>query len=222
MLAAGTLPEALVASEVFDLRRLPNIPTGVTIRICSESLFKELSGTLTPQGIMAIVPMADVPAGSADPSLILIAAGISDPGNLGTLLRSSAAAGVTRVLLTPNTVDPYNPKVVRSAMGAHFAVPLDHFDPNSGELPADLSVVLSDARSSVPYDVVDFTGPTAIVIGSEAAGITSDLERIATASVSIPMASNTESLNAAVAGSILLFEALRQRRRYRPDTAISA
>jgi TrmH family RNA methyltransferase len=126
-------------------------------------------------------------------------------------------------LLTPNTVDPYNPKVVRSAMSAHFAVPVSRFDPSgSAKLPAGTAVIISDAGSPRTYDDIDMTGPTAIVVGSEATGISEDLQRIATASVSIPMASSTESLNAAVAGSILLFEAIRQRRRKQPDTAILA
>jgi TrmH family RNA methyltransferase len=223
MLAAGVTPHTLVLSDAFDPRRLPDVPAGVPVRAMSHSLFDDLSGTTTPQGIMAIAPFPNVPPGPADPPLTLIADSISDPGNLGTLLRSCAGAGVTRLLLTPTTVDPYNPKVVRSAMSAHFAVPVSRFEPSgAGELPAGTAVIISDARSPRSYDDIDMTGPTAIVVGSEATGISEDLQRIATASVSIPMASSTDSLNAAVAGSILLFEALRQRRRKESGTTILA
>ena len=221
--AAGIAPELLVLSEDFDIQRVSVSPVSVSTRTLSKALFNELSDTATPQGIMAIVPMQFIPPGPADPTLTVIADGISDPGNLGTLLRSCAGAGVTAVYLAGHAVDPYNPKVVRAAMGAHFKVPVDRLDPsNSALFPIETAVVATYAGSSLAYDQVDMTGPTVIIVGSEATGVSDALSRSATATVSIPMASNMESLNAAIAGSLLVFEAQRQRRNQRRNTAISA
>jgi len=223
MFTAGVIPETLVFSEAFDMLRLPDLPGGLVIRTMSNTLFNELSDTTTPQGILAVVPIQSIAPGPADPALTVIADSISDPGNLGTLLRSCAGAGVTAVYLTTNTVDPYNPKVIRSAMGAHFIVPVGRLDPSNANLfPPGVAVVVSDPASSLSYDEVDMTGPTVIVVGSEVAGVSESLTHAASAIVSIPMASNTESLNAAIAGSIVLFEAQRQRRARLRSTPISA
>lgn len=223
MAGGGFRPEVLVLSDDFDPARLPNLPGDVPVRTMARSLFNDLSDTATPQGILAIAPMQTVPPGPAEPQLTVIADGISDPGNLGTLLRSCAGTGVTTVYLTPNTVDPYNPKVVRSAMGAHFRVPVSRLDASNAPLfAAETAVVVSDAGGSLAYDEVDMTGPTVIVVGSETGGVSASLRDAATAIVAIPMATDVDSLNAAIAGSILLFEAHRQRRTRIRAVSISA
>ena len=136
-----------------------------------------------------------------------------DPGNLGTILRSAEAAGVGQVLLAPGTVDAYNPKVVRGAMGAHFRLPLESLDwPAIAERVAGRAVWLADAAGEIAYDQVDWTAPSALIVGGEAAGAGQRAAELATGRVCIPMTGGAESLNAAMAATVILFEAARQRR----------
>lgn len=212
--AIGAHPQALVLREDFDRGKLSPALAAVPARIATARLFDEVAGAETPQGILAILPIPQPPPGPADPSLTVVVDALRDPGNLGTLLRSCAAAGVTGVLYSHGTVDTFNPKVVRSAMGAHFRVPIQALEPRAmagSGIPGNL--IVADSSGSIPYYDVDMTGPVTIVIGSEAHGVSEKLLRQASSVVSIPMATGTESLNAAVAGSVLLFEAVRQRHR---------
>ncbi|HLL50000.1 MAG TPA: RNA methyltransferase, partial [Thermomicrobiales bacterium] len=169
----------------------------------------------TPQGILAVFPFPKIPPVPEDQvPLVLVLDRLRDPGNLGTLLRAAAGAGVNAVYLSPATVDPWNPKVVRAGMGAHFRVPLLPLDTETQEslrerLPRR---VISSAIATQPYDAVDWTGPTALVVGGEAEGVSPEMEAWGTEQVSIPLAHDVESLNAAVAGAVILFEAARQRR----------
>jgi len=149
-------------------------------------------------------------------SLCLICDRISDPGNLGTLLRTSAAANVDAVLLSPDTVEAFNPKVVRAGMGAHFHLPIDSLSwAEIKERTTNLKIYLADAQHGIrtkQYDLVNWVQPCALIISSEADGASDEAKAIAQESVYIPMQRNVESLNAAVAGSIILFEAVRQRK----------
>ncbi len=149
-------------------------------------------------------------------SLILICDCISDPGNLGTLLRTAAAAGVDSILLSPDTVDAFNPKVVRAGMGAHFRLPIESLSWDEiKKRTTPLKIYLADAEYGIrttQYDLVDWTQPCALIVCSEAEGASDEATALAAESVYIPMQKNVESLNAAVAGSIILFEAVRQRK----------
>ena len=169
--------------------------------------------------MVAVVPVDEV---STEPrhdvwahDFVLVADGVRDPGNLGTLLRTAAGAGVTEVIVTPNSVDPYNPKCVRSAMGAHFLVSLRQMSLEGvSEYLLRLPVIaLADANGDAAYDEVKWTSACAIIVGSEAFGPNQVLFELATAYVRIPLARNLESLNAGVAGSHVVLEAARQRRR---------
>lgn len=163
-----------------------------------------LADTETPQGIWAVCRWPDPPA---QPGLILLLDQIRDPGNLGTMLRTAGAAGVGRVILTKGTVDPFNPKVLRAGMGAHFRVPVGFED----ETP-DSPLVLADARGEVRYDLFDWTRPVVtLAIGGETTGFSEMVQHHAETRVYIPMARATESLNAATAAAVILFEARRQR-----------
>jgi TrmH family RNA methyltransferase len=178
----------------------------------TDKVFQAIAGTVTPQGIIAVVPFSEtlIPA---DPTLILIVDGLQDPGNLGTLLRSAEAAGVDHMILTPGTVDPYNPKVVRAGMGTHFRLPMTVSD-DWGEIArliADRPIWLADVTARRAYYDVDWTQPSALIIGSEAHGAGSEARRLASGSIAIPMNGDAESLNAAIAASVILFEARRQR-----------
>jgi TrmH family RNA methyltransferase len=185
---------------------------GVPALHVSAEILASLSDTVTPQGIVAVVPFP-APARPAAPGVAVVTDGLRDPGNLGTLLRSAAAAGAERVLLGPGTADPYNAKVLRGAMGAHFRLPPESLSwPEVAEALRDRPVWLADARGEARYDQVDWARPCGLIIGGEAEGASAEAAALATGRVAIPLAREVESLNAAVAASILLFEAARQRR----------
>lgn len=187
---------------------------GAALLEVSPAVFGTLSDTVASQGVIAVASIRRVtlPPRAA---LILVLDKIRDPGNLGAILRSAEAAAVSLVVLAPGCVDPWNPKVVRSGMGAHFRLPLvpapswDAVAQHIGDRP----VWLAAAHQALPYDRVDWTAECALIIGSEAAGLSAEAEALGTGHVTIPMAGPVESLNAAMATTVLLFEAARQRRQ---------
>ncbi|MGD2103518.1 MAG: RNA methyltransferase [Anaerolineae bacterium] len=184
---------------------------GAPCTLVSESVMQDCSDTVTPQGILAVLPFPNL-APPQPPSFILIADRLQDPGNLGTLLRTALAAGVEQVLLAPGTVDFSNPKVVRSAMGAPLWLPILDADWAAiAEVVADCAVWLAAAEGSRRYTDVDWTVPTALILGSEAHGAGEEARSLAHGRVSIPMKPVVESLNAAIAAAVMMFEAARQR-----------
>lgn len=206
--------------------------SGVETVACSTAVFSNLTETVTPQGIAAVIALPHLPL-PAHPDLILILDRVREPGNAGALLRSAEAAGVDVVLFGPETVDPFNDKSIRAGMGAHFRLPLricqewstllDYVQGKSsggvevGSLPRTgrngaPGLYMADAGGSLHYDEVDWQLPAALVVGGEADGPSPTAKRVAT-SISIPMLGRTESLNSAIAGAVILFEAARQRRR---------
>jgi TrmH family RNA methyltransferase len=179
-------------------------------------LMRSMCETDTPQGMVAVLPMPRLPAPPV-PHLVLFLDGVSDPGNLGTILRASAAAGADEVVLLPGCVDPFNPKALRSGMGAHFRVPLAIKTwAQVADDYADLPLYVADAQGDQPYFAVDWTRPAGLVIGGEARGAAPDAYAIARSAISIPMENASESLNAAVAAAVILFECQRQRLLARP------
>lgn len=173
-----------------------------------------ISDTETPQGIVAVFPMP-MPSMPRRVTSALILDNVREPGNVGGILRSAAAAGVEAVILSPGCADPYNPKALRAGMGAHFRVPVVEagWPEISGFIEsAGLSVYLAAADGALDYDRTDWQTPWALVIGSEAHGVTEEAENLGGQRVNIPMAAQTESLNAGVAAAVILFEAARQRR----------
>ena len=178
----------------------------------SDSVMASMSDTESPAGVLAVLPIQPKPF-PTQPSLLLILDRIRDPGNLGTMLRTATAAGVDGVLLAPGCVDPYNPKVVRSAMGAHLRLPLlQETWAQIKEQSDGLSVWLAAADGALPYTDVNWRTPTALIIGSEAHGTGAEANALTDGTTYIPMYAATESLNAAMAAGIILFEAARQRR----------
>lgn len=184
---------------------------GVSAIEVTEALMSEMSDTQSPQGILAVVPDFSLPQ-PADPTFVLVLDGISDPGNLGTILRSAAAADVDLVITTAGTVDMYNPKVLRAAAGAHFRLPIFQFSweaiPDRFESHV---ILLADSGSGAPYFQVDWTQPVVLIVSEEAHGPSEGARRIAHARVTIPMPGGMESLNVSVASAILFFEVVRQR-----------
>ena len=184
---------------------------GAQVESVSSEVLAAASDTQTPQGLLAVVPIAPLLM-PARLTLVLVLDGLGDPGNLGTILRTADAGGVEAVFLAPGTVDAYNPKVVRAAMGAHFHLPIlaAGWDELARRL-AGLELWLVEARAGLAYHQVDWRRPSALVIGSEAAGPSAAARRVAPKSVGIPMPGRAESLNAAIAAAVLIFEAARQR-----------
>ena len=186
---------------------------GIPVEQLAPIVFRAVSDTQTPQGLLAIVEFCQQHLPS-DPNFLLLIDNLHDPGNIGTILRTAGAAGVQAVLLSPGCADPYAPKVVRSAMGAHFRLPilalswpdlrnaLQHLQPN---------IFLADAVGDMVYTQADFRLPLTLVIGSEADGIGPQARALVGQRVTIPMPGHAESLNAAVAAAILMFEVVRQR-----------
>lgn len=184
---------------------------GAELLPASASVLAACSDTETPQGLLAVVavPEPTVPPG-ADPLLIVDRVG--DPGNLGSLMRSALAAGVAWLLLTPGTVDVLNPKVVRGAMGAHFHLPFKAVTPDElQEHLNGLTLWVAEAGRGLRYDSVDWSAPSALLVGSEAHGPSAAALKLEHHYVHIPIKAASDSLNAAVAGSIILFEIARRR-----------
>jgi TrmH family RNA methyltransferase len=183
----------------------------------SDEVFAHCSDTETPQGVLAILPFPTLSAPAA-PTFLAVIDRLQIPGNLGTILRTAASAGVEAVLLPPGNIDPYNPKVVRGAMGAHWRLPILRlsWDETRTQL-ADLDCWLASVQGGRRYDRVDWTRPVAIIIGGEARGAGQQAQALATGEVHIPMPGGMESLNAAVAAGVLFFEAVRQRTLTLPD-----
>jgi RNA methyltransferase, TrmH family len=186
---------------------------GATVEAVTPAVMAAASTEQTPAGLLAVVPFTPaVCPPPAELSFALVLDRLSDPGNLGTVLRTADAAGVQAVFLAPGTVDAYNPKVVRAAMGAHFHLPiLSATWAELAERLAGLKVWLAEAREGQPYPQVNWQGPSALLIGSEAEGPSPEALKFTNRRVRIPMPGRAESLNAAVAAGILMFEVARQR-----------
>lgn len=181
-----------------------------TLYEVSPDIIQHVGDTQNSQGIIGVfrLPKPSLPD---NPKRVLILDAIRDPGNMGTILRTAGASGVEVVILAPKCVDPYNPKVLRSGMGAHFRVPIVEADwANIRGYCDELSKYLASGSGDLVYTDVDWTQSWALVIGNEAHGAGDTATQFAGEMVSIPMAS-AESLNAAIATGVFLFEAQRQR-----------
>lgn len=197
--------------------------SGAVVHPVREGLLASVTDTVTPQAVAAVAARFDVELEPAlqsleaerDP-LALLLIGVNDPGNLGTLARSASAVGATLVVCADGTVDPFNPKAVRASAGTLFGLSVVRESDGLGAVEAlqrrGLSCVGTAARKGVAYDSVDLTGRVALVLGSEAHGLPAALEARLDELVTIPMVGSADSLNVAMAGTVVCFEALRQRR----------
>lgn len=204
---------------------------GADVYEATAAAIERACDTRTPQGIVGAVALDEISAdrtrtrrrGRNRPVLLALDA-LSDPGNMGTILRSALAADADEALLGPACVDPFAPKVVRAGAGAHFHLPIraglswDEIGQRFSGAPAVHEVLVAEANGQTPYDEVDLARRVAIIIGNEAHGISRDAARLATIHVSIPMWNKVESLNAGIAASVILFEAARQRRAGASDS----
>ncbi|HHY99389.1 MAG TPA: RNA methyltransferase [Firmicutes bacterium] len=196
--------------------------SGVPLIPVAQGILSRLADTVTSQGILAVarITMQDaetlIGCSIGELPLILVCDEIKDPGNLGTILRSAWGFGVSLVVLPEGCVDLYNPKVVRSAMGAIFHVPVAIFEKSTIEairwLRAHGIAILASSPHARRYcHQYDFVRPVAIVLGNEAWGISQEIAEASDDIVAIPMPGGSESLNVAVATSIVLYEAAKQR-----------
>ena len=201
--APRQLMEKLYVTESYAAENSLEEFAGVSVELVKDSVFHAMAETKTPQGILALMKredrrLSDVLAGEKEAPLILALENLQDPGNLGTILRSSEGAGVSAVLLSPGCVDIYSPKVTRSTMGSLFRVPF----------------VLSEDflwEKSRVYTEPDYASPCAFLIGNEGNGLSHEAVALADERIRIPMGGKLESLNASVAASLLIYEARRQR-----------
>ena len=194
---------------------------GKEITEVSDEVFQYLSDTKSPQGILALVSQLHYAREdltgekSGKKALLMILEDVQDPGNVGTILRTAEAAGATGVLLTDGCADLTAPKTVRSTMGSIYRVPFLYTRSLAGELDAlkkeGVRTFAAHLKGAVSLWEADMSGPAAFLIGNESRGLREETAALADASVKIPMSGRVESLNAAMAGSLLLYEAKRQR-----------
>lgn len=213
-LAAGGQPDMLAVSES-GLGHpecavlLKQVPTS-HIAVLTDLLFAEVSPVDTPVGLLAVIatPHPEVPS---QPEFCVLLEDIQDPGNLGSILRSAAAAGVQAVYLSPNCADAWSPKALRAGMGAHFVMAIEERVPALEKVAAfrGKSVATCLNADDTLYRT-DLTGPVMFLVGNEGAGLSPELQQAATHRVTIPMPGKVESLNAAAASAICFFERVRQ------------
>src|SRR5215813_13951876 len=214
------------SGEVKAERLLNQISQNVEALLLPDDVFRSAVETEHPQGVAALVKIRqfgpdEVISGGAP--LVLVAAGIQDPGNLGTMLRSAEAFRASGVILTEKTVAQWNAKVVRASAGSVFRV--HTVEMQSAEILRFLhehriQTAAAVARNGVPIQEFDFARPTAVLIGNEGAGVPKELINQADHRICIPQAEPLESLNAGIAASIILYEATRQRSVHHRDTEV--
>jgi TrmH family RNA methyltransferase len=212
---SGGTAEVVVASEaaLADPRvRLLFEETPAAARlVLADSLVARISQVVTSSGVLAVVRTPAVPALPVAMDACLLLEGIQDPGNLGSILRSAAAAGVRQVFLSPGSVFAWAPKVVRAGQGAHFSLVI-HEDVSFDVLRPRITsrIVATEPRAPLSIFDADLRGPIAWLFGNEGAGLSPGATALAGERLSIPMAGGTESINVASAVAVCLFEQLRQ------------
>lgn len=193
---------------------------GYSYEIVSDSVFKSVSDTQTPQGILCVVQMPEYPLEAllqGEKTSLLLLESIQDPGNLGTMVRTGEGAGMTGIIMNKTTVDLFNPKTIRSTMGSIYRVPFyitDGLAETAKELKEKkISLYAAHLKGTMQYDEPDYTGASGFFIGNEGNGLSDDIAALADDYIKIPMEGKVESLNAAISASLLLYEVNRQRRK---------
>lgn len=214
------LSEGYLEKYAKDAEELKKQVSGV--ELLSDSVFAHVSDTKTPQGILAVVKrkdygMDDILGKESEEPHILVLDNLQDPGNLGTIFRTAEAAGVTGILMSRDCVDIYNPKVIRSTMGAVFRMPFLYVDDLPGAVielkNRGIRAFAAHLEGRNTYDGENYTGGTAFLIGNEGNGLRDEVAQCADCRIRIPMQGKAESLNAAVAAAVLMYEVNRQRRQ---------
>ncbi len=208
---------AILVSEEFNSQNKFEFPKNIDLYIISDKLFPALSTTESPSGIIAVINIKEkqnVILNTDKP--YVYCDNIRDPGNLGTIIRTADAAGFGGIILSPDSVDIYNPKTVRSSMGSFFHIPI-YEDVNYSEIAEFRAQGFSIICSLLDDDTIDYTvcvmkKPLILVIGNESNGISEEMKHLADEKVKIPIDGKAESLNASIAAAILMYEVNRQRK----------
>jgi len=217
----GTPKNLIVAQAYFEdieNQRFLNRLFGNTlpkITIVSNALFRGISPVKTPTGILALISIPELQreADHGKEIFSVLLEAIQDPGNLGSILRSAAAANVRDVYLSKQCTDAWSPKTLRAAMGAHFLLRIhENYDLQKAAQEFPGTVIATSIQATKNLFEISLAGPTAFVFGNEGAGLTKEMIRAANENISIPMPGKTESLNAAAAAAICFFEKVRQNR----------
>lgn len=217
----GNLIKAYFSEEFYSKKEKeePEFFNDLSYEIIQDSIFKRISDTISPQGVLAIVekPSYDLSNVLANPKAsLLLLENIQDPGNLGTMVRTAEGAGFTGVILSSDCVDILNPKVIRSTMGAIYRMPfvyVDVFEATLREVKKnDISIYAAHLDGASYYDEVEYAKKRGILIGNESKGLKETTAKIADKMIKIPMQGRVESLNAAVAAAIIMYEVARQDR----------
>ncbi len=193
--------------------------SGIMPEFLSDAVFEYVSDTKTPQGILCVVRQTEKSLGEVtggDNPLLLVLDNIQDPGNLGTILRTAEGAGITGIIMSGDCADVYNPKTIRSTMGSIYRMPFVYVKELTEIIrrlqQEDFCFFAAHLEGSSSYDEVCYRGKSAFLIGNEGNGLKKEVAECADQYIKIPMCGQVESLNAAVAASVLMFEAARQRR----------
>ncbi len=196
---------------------------GLAVELVNDKVFSGICDTASPQGVLAVVKMPEyhledytnVTGKSGNRLKFLCLEDISDPGNLGTMMRTAEGAGMTGVIMSKKTADLFNPKVVRATMGSLFRVPFfyrENFVETIQYLKSkQVAIYAAHLQGSVPYDKVSYNGSIGILIGNEANGLSGEVTALADTCIRIPMAGQLESLNAAVSAALLMYETGRNK-----------
>ena len=220
------LAEAIGAgADVVEVYAEPRAPSdvvavaraaGIPVRDVEAGALAKVTSPVTPQPLAALAGLPAPPDDSVLQGLVLVLVGVSDPGNAGTLLRVAEASGASAVVSCADAVDLWNPKCVRASAGALFRVHVlptgDAAEAVARLRDAGLTVLATTLDDATSLDDVDLTGPVAVLLGNEAHGLPADVVADADVAVRIPMAGRVESLNVAMTGTVIAFEAARQRR----------
>lgn len=196
----------------------------VRYEVVSDSVFKTVSDTQTPQGILAVVKMPRYELFELlkeDKTLLLVLESIQDPGNLGTMIRTGEGAGITGIIMNQTTVDLFNPKTIRSTMGSIYRIPFfiaEDLKETVEEVKREgVSLYAAHLKGTMSYDEPDYTKACGFLIGNEGNGLSTEIADLASKYIRIPMEGKVESLNAAIAASLLTYECNRQRRCHLAD-----
>lgn len=221
------------SSQERSSRLLPQIGAHVETLLLPDKLFDSVVSTETPQGVAALVRLKEfaiqdvLERTQLGPIIVLV--GLQDPGNVGTILRSAEAFGSAGIVLSEGTVSPFNSKVIRASAGSVFRLPIVVFKPAGrldelfGKLRAqNVRLVATSSHKGTPVDQANLTGPAAIFVGGEGSGLPRALTTKLDETVTIPHTPQVESLNAGVAGSIVLYEAARQRKQTQSKSTSTA
>ena len=211
--AVGIPQSVLVAESALESARelLARLPVGI-VSVLDDKWLKEASALDSPAGVMALVPTPAAQAPSLTTDAVLVMEDVQDPGNVGSMLRSAAAAGVTDVVLSPTCAFAWSPKVLRAAQGAHFTLNIaEGIDAVAYVKAFKGQAVALVLRATQTIYGCDLRLPTAFLVGNEGVGLSTELQSAAARCVAIPMPGRVESLKVAAAAAIALFEAVRQR-----------